>query len=283
VASPTPPRPVRVRGLPDRRRPRRRHGPLATLTAFLLAALPLAACGGGTTGPPATGAAASAPTTATQPAPAPVATTTTPAAAPPPAARTTATTHAAPSRGALRARGPGGAAAPADAGGSASASDLPASSAAETGAQPDPRSAPAATTPRREATPPQSAPPAPTGTPIDERAELTLTDRDSPAHYSQRGTVVGTYEGTMATEVRITSRGVIVDFTATVEGGTIVGRAVTVAVLDSTTMPGLRGTAAIFRGTGRLAGIHGRRLKVTGRSRPDGSQARVRLVGTVDF
>lgn len=119
--------------------------------------------------------------------------------------------------------------------------------------------------------------------PIDERAVLVLTERRSPAHYFQSGPVTGTYDGTMAVEVRITSRGVIVDFTATLAGGTISGRALAVAILDDATMPGLRGTAAILRGTGRFAGIHGKRLTIAGRARPDGSRARVRLTGTVSY
>ena len=56
-----------------------------------------------------------------------------------------------------------------------------------------------------------------------------------------------------------------------------------VAILDSTTWPGLRGTAIVTGGTGRFAGIHGRRLKVTGRAKPDASHARVRLAGTVEY
>ncbi len=117
-------------------------------------------------------------------------------------------------------------------------------------------------------------------TPIDERASLVLTRRVTNTHYFQQGTVTGTYDGTMETEARITSRGVLVRFTATLPGGTISGRAVAVAILDSTTWPGLRGRAIITGGTGRFAGIQARRLRVTGRSKPDASRTRVRLVGT---
>ena len=69
--------------------------------------------------------------------------------------------------------------------------------------------------------------------------------------------------------------------TATVPGGTISGRAVAVAILDSTTWPGLRGSGIVTGGTGRFADIHGRRLRVTGRAKPDASRAHVRLVGAV--
>jgi len=117
--------------------------------------------------------------------------------------------------------------------------------------------------------------------PLDERAKLILTRRVSPSHYVQQGTVIGTYDGTMEIEARITARGVLVRFTASVPGGTISGRGVVVAILDSTTWPGLRGRAVVTGGTGRFASIHGRGLKVTGRSKPDASRAHVRLVGTV--
>ncbi|HEU4701188.1 MAG TPA: hypothetical protein VFS37_01810 [Conexibacter sp.] len=116
---------------------------------------------------------------------------------------------------------------------------------------------------------------------LDERARLVLTRRVSPSHYFQQGTVTGTYDGTMEVEARITSKGVLVSFTATLPGGTISGRGVAVAILDSTTWPGLRGSARVTGGTGRFAGIEGRRLRVTGRAKPDASRARVRLAGTV--
>lgn len=112
---------------------------------------------------------------------------------------------------------------------------------------------------------------------------MILTRRASPSHYFQQGTVTGTYDGTIELEARITARGVLVRFTATLPGGTISGRGVVVAILDSTTWPGLRGRALVTGGTGRFAGIHGRRLKVIGRSKPDASRARVRLVGTVSL
>lgn len=130
----------------------------------------------------------------------------------------------------------------------------------------------------------QSRPPAPAepaATRLDERATLVLTRRVTPAHYFQQGTVTGTYAGTIEVEARITSKGVLVRFTATLPGGTISGRGIAVAILDSTTWPGLRGRAIVTGGTGRFAGIHGRRLSVTGRAKPDASRAHVRLAGTV--
>jgi hypothetical protein len=120
-------------------------------------------------------------------------------------------------------------------------------------------------------------------TPLDERAKLILTRRVSSTRYVQQGTVTGTYDGTIELEARITSRGVLVRFTATLPGGTISGRGVVVAILDSTTWPGVRGRALVTGGTGRFAGFHGHRLKVTGRSKPDASRAHVRLVGTVSL
>ncbi|MGN6187567.1 MAG: hypothetical protein ACTHOE_01605, partial [Conexibacter sp.] len=125
--------------------------------------------------------------------------------------------------------------------------------------------------------------PRPAATPLDERATLVLTRRVSPSHYFQLGTVTGTYAGTMAVEARITAKGVLVRFTATLPGGTISGRGVAVAILDSATWPGLRGRAVITGGTGRFAGIHGRELRVTGRSKPDASHTHVRLRGAVEL
>jgi hypothetical protein len=237
----------------------------------------LAACGGGTTGNPVavapgtTGAPASTPTTAPQ---APAATATRPAAP-----RTTATTGraVAPTTGG-RTQSSGGAAAPGTAGQGASSAGSSATAADR------PAPAPTATTPTTPEQPAAATPdPQPAGSPLDETADLTLVNRVTPAHYFQQGTVTGTYEGTMEVEARITSKGVIVSFTATLPGGTITGRGVAIAILDSVTWPALHGTAAVTGGTGRFAGIHGRRLKVTGRAKPDASKARVRLAGTVTY
>jgi hypothetical protein len=236
---------------------------LARFAVLLALTLVLASCGGGSTaGPVATSDArrASAPPARTQP-PAGVST-------PAPQAAVPRTTEAspAPAAGGPRAstphsRRPGGAAAPTGA-------DSPAAVADES-----------ETPPERTSTPPPDRRPAAFG--LDERARLTLVRRVSPSHYFQQGTVTGTYAGTMEVEARITSKGVLVRFTATLPGGTISGRGIAVAILDSTTWPSLRGTAKVTGGTGRFAGIHGRRLRVTGRAKPDASRARVRLAGTV--
>jgi hypothetical protein len=233
---------------------------LAPIAFPLLAALALvlAACGGGSTAGPiaqssvaTTTSAAPASTQAgdapSATAPTPTAPRTTTAPSPRPAARPDA----------ARPRSPG-----------AALADAPPASAGE----------PSSTTEDELA--PVQAPPT---SPLDERANLVLTRRVTNTHYFQQGTVTGTYEGTMETEARITSKGVLVSFTATLPGGTISGRAVAVAILDSTTWPGLRGRAIITGGTGRFAGIHGRRLRVTGRSKPDASRTRVRLVGTTSL
>jgi guanyl-specific ribonuclease Sa len=246
----------------------RRSPPLALL---LLLTLALASCGGGTTANPVaaipgeTGPTASAPTIARQ--------------APPVAPRTTATApHAAARSAAGKPRPSGGGAAAPSASGHDSAAASSGSAAAPAG---DAAPAPAATAPTTAQPAPDSPPRV--GSPLDETAHLTLVDRVSPAHYFQQGTVTGTYDGTMQVEARITSKGVIVSFTATLPGGTISGRGVAVAILDSIRWPGLRGTAAVTGGTGRFAGIHGRRLQVSGRAKPDASKAHVRLAGTVTY
>jgi hypothetical protein len=258
-----------------------RSPPIARLVLACALTLVLASCGGGSTGNPvaetsgATGPLASTPTTAPQaPAPAPAATAEAPAAP-----RRAAPTPDRSARTGGPAQPSGGAAAPGQ--DSRQGSSSGGSSA---GAADEPAPAPAATTPRTTEQHAASAPdPEPAGSPLDETAELTLVNRVSPAHYFQQGTVTGTYDGTMAVEARITSKGVIVRFTATLPGGTISGRGVAVAILDSATWPSLRGTAAVTGGTGRFAGIHGRRLRVSGRARPDASKARVRLAGTVSY
>lgn len=254
---------------------------LVLVLALLALALVLAACGGGSTAGPiaattdAPTSPAPAATAPAQPATPPV--TQTPAqSAPTPAPSTT------PQANSGHAQPSGGASAP-DAssrdGASAGSSDSSAAAADE------PSPAPTATTPRTEqpAADEPDPDPEPAGSLLDETAELTLVNRVSPAHYFQTGTVTGTYDGTMEVEARITSQGVLVRFTATLPGGTISGRGVAIAILDSATWPALRGTAAVTGGTGRFADIKGRRLSVTGRARPDASKARVRLFGTVKF
>jgi hypothetical protein len=233
----------------------------------LLAALTLtlASCGGGSTAGPIAQSSVATTTTAPPSRAQPAAgTPAAPAAATDP--RTATTVHAArPPRQPRRSppRSSGGAAAPAAPARDGSLADAPAA-------------------PSQDAPVPQPAP-RPVGTPLDERAKLVLTRRVSAAHYFQQGAVTGTYAGTMETEARITARGVLVKFTATVPGGTISGRAVAVAILDSTRWPGLRGRAIITGGSGRFAGIHGRGLKLTGRSKPDASRTHVRLAGTVSL
>ncbi|MFL5817123.1 MAG: hypothetical protein ACJ76L_05925 [Conexibacter sp.] len=237
--------------------------PSALVLALALLALTLVfgACGGGTTANPIV--VSTDATTATSPA-APPATTPTADATAPSAART-ATTASPPAP--------------------TTSPDLtapPARPRPSGGATADSSTAAADELAPQEAPAPAPAPsPQPAKSLLDERASLILTRRLSPSHYFQQGTVVGTHDGTMEVEARITSKGVLVNFTATLPGGTISGRGVAVAILDSTTWPSLRGRAIVTGGTGRFAGIGGRKLKVIGRAKPDASRAHVRLVGTV--
>lgn len=231
---------------------------LAVLTTLL------ASCGGGTTGGPLPSTAA-APRTA-------AATSATAAsgaahASAPVASRRAAATRTTATVPPARRRAP----APPHA--------APAGAAAPPAAVP----APTASAPTRRRVPAQPAAPKPAATSIDELAQLTLTNRASPAHYFQQGPVTGTFDGTISLEARITSRGVIVDFTATLPGGTITGHGIAIAVIDGSPTPGLRGTVDVTGGTGRFAGIHGRGLKVSGRAKPDASWARVRMSGAVAY
>lgn len=225
--------------------------PLASTALALALAATLAGCGGGTTGQPVAAMSRATAPPASQPAATAPARTVTGAATTPAAPRTTAAPPRAARPTTQRASGSG-------------AVTKPATTESHAAGVPAP-------------------PPKPAGSPIDELAELALTRRASPAHYFQQGTVTGTYAGTMAVEARITSQGVLVSFTATVPGGTIVGHVRAVAILDSATWPSLRGSGVITSGTGRFAGIHGRGLTVTGRAKPDASRARVHLVGTVAY
>jgi hypothetical protein len=230
------------------------HPALARVAVVPALTLVLASCGGGSTAgpiPPTTDAA-------TVPAPPPAVSPSTTAAAP----RTTEVTPDSPSTRTRsgRSRAPGGAPPPAD---------TTADSSAAVADEPPPE------------VPEETTAPQPAVSTLDERANLILTRRVSPSHYFQQGTVLGTYDGTMEVEARITSKGVLVKFTATLPGGTISGRGIAVAILDSATWPSLRGTARVTRGTGRFAGIQGRRLRVTGRAKPDASRAHVRLAGAV--
>lgn len=234
-------------------------GLLALLTALTLA---LSACGGGTTADPVavtTDAATATPPAAqtTPPVTQPPATTPSVAATAPPGARTATT--ATPPDPVKRPRPSGG-----------TSTDSSAASANEPAPQ---EGTTTATTPASQ----------PAESQLDERATLVLARRVSPSHYFQQGAVTGTYGGTMEVEARITSKGVLASFIATLPGGTISGHGVAVAVLDSTTWPSLRGRAIVTGGSGRFAGISGRRLNVTGRAKPDASRAHVRLVGTVSY
>jgi len=280
VALQTPPAPDRDRSS----RARRSDRSLSLLAGTLLAALTLAlaACGGGSIGgstPRATTAAATSAAAsgdaATAAGGAASATTTSPVRPPRSSAAPPATT-AAPGSGASRSG-----AAPATDSAAPPPATTPSASAGGGAAQAQSRADAGAP---QAAAAPQAAPdPPPAGTPIDELAVLRLVRRASAVHYFQQGTVTGTYDGTMAADETITARGVVVRFTATVAGGTISGRALATPVIDGSPWSELRGSAVILRGTGRFAGVHGRRLRVGGRGKLDGSRAHVRLTGTVSY
>ena len=131
------------------------------------------------------------------------------------------------------------------------------------------------------ATAPQEPEPQPAAMPIEELAVLTLVERRGPTHYFQRGTLTGTFDGTIVLEARVVARGVVVYFTATVDGGTITGKGVAIPTIGGSATARLDGTAKVTGGTGRFASIRGRRLVVSGTTRLDASRARVRLTGTV--
>ncbi len=123
----------------------------------------------------------------------------------------------------------------------------------------------------------------PAGTAIDETANLRLVTKIAPGHYTQSGAVTGTYDGTMTLEAKITNRGVVVNFVASLPGGTVSGSGLALVTITGAALEPLAGTASITRGTGKFAGAHGRGLKVKGRAALDGSRGIVRLVGTVTF
>jgi hypothetical protein len=112
---------------------------------------------------------------------------------------------------------------------------------------------------------------------------MRLVHRASPREYTQEGTVTGTFDGTMRLQATITNRGVVVEFVATVDGGTIEGRGITRPIITGSPLADIEGTMAIVGGSGRFAAIRGRRLAVSGKARLDGTYARVRLAGTVTY
>lgn len=236
-----------------RRRGRRGLRTAVALLALLALTVALSACGGGTTGPPV---AAAPQTQATTPGADPAVTQTQPTSTSPPAKSPSATTPQAPARRPARRHRSAG---------------------TRTQTQPAPQTEPAPT-PRKAAPAPE-----PAGVPLDEFADLRLTDKPSPTHYFQAGTVTGTFDGTMQLEARVVPKGVAVQFTATVAGGTITGKGLAIPVIGDSPMADLNGTAEITGGTGRFASIQGRGLTVTGKAKLDGSHARVRLTGTVTF
>jgi hypothetical protein len=243
-------------GVPRHRRFRRSAAgrSLGAGGVLLTLALALAACGGGTTGPDRAASPDTPPATTGAPAPAAA-----PAQAGSPAVTTPPTS--APS-------------------GEPRTTARPRPAAAT---RPRTQTQAGTTTQSQPAPAPTSAPEEPAGTPIDELAVLTLVERRGRTHYFQAGTVTGTYDGTMQAEARVVAAGVRVHFTATVEGGTIVGTALAIPVIAGSPTAKLDGTATITGGTGKFASIRGRGLRVSGKARLDASRSRMRLTGTVTF
>jgi hypothetical protein len=149
---------------------------------------------------------------------------------------------------------------------------------AQTTTSPSAQAQPAATTPAQPEPKPK-----PAGRPIDETARVTLVSSPRPGQYLQHGTVTGTFDGQMELQAKITNRGVEVQFSAVLDGGTVVGTGLAIPQIGDSPLATLHGTAAITGGTGKFAGAHARGLQVSGKAAMNGSRATVRMVGTVAF
>jgi hypothetical protein len=130
-----------------------------------------------------------------------------------------------------------------------------------------------------------SRPAGPAAHPIDEKAQLVLVSSPAPGRYEQQGTVTGTFDGTMTLKAHITDAGIVVDFTANVTGGLVIGHGLAIPTIDSRSpVATLNGTASITGGTGVFAHVKASKLKVRGTAvLPSGSKATVRLTGTVTY
>jgi hypothetical protein len=146
-------------------------------------------------------------------------------------------------------------------------------------------SAPATTNaPATTAPPASTAAGARTTQAIAETATMTLARRRGIADYEERGTVTGTFPGTMALRAKLVSNGLAITFTAQLPGGTVAGTGLaTITLGGGGKLVPLKGTATFTRGSGRFAHAAGNRLHIAGAAALDGSRAVVRLTGTVTY
>lgn len=121
--------------------------------------------------------------------------------------------------------------------------------------------------------------------PVHETAQLVLVSSPAPGRYEQQGTVTGTFSGTMTLKAHITDAGIVVDFTANVTGGIVMGHGLAIPTIDSrSSVATLKGTASITGGTGTFAHVKASKLTVRGTTvLPSGSKATVHLTGTVTY
>jgi hypothetical protein len=122
-----------------------------------------------------------------------------------------------------------------------------------------------------------------TAHPIREVARLALDHKFSFAHYTEKGTITGTFDGTMTLDARAATNGIVVAFTAQLPGGSVSGHGRAILQLNGAALDPLTGTAAITAGTGAFAHAHAKGLKVAGKAALDGSRAVVSLAGTVMY
>jgi hypothetical protein len=155
---------------------------------------------------------------------------------------------------------------------------------------PAPAPPPSSSTPHPQAAAPRPAakrvrPQGPIAHPIEETAQLVLVSSPGPGRYEQQGTVTGTFDGTMTLNARVTDAGVVVDFTANVNGGIVRGHGLAIPTIHSgSPVATLKGTAVITGGTGTFAHVRSSKLTVGGTAvLPSGAKATVHLTGTVTY
>jgi hypothetical protein len=119
---------------------------------------------------------------------------------------------------------------------------------------------------------------------IDEIGRVTLDHSAGIGNYYEKGTIAGTYDGTMTMHAQLKSQGVAVSFTAKLPGGSVSGKGLAVVSIGGgAALDPLNGYAAITSGTGKFAHARARRLKVVGKTALDGSKAIIHLTGNVTY